>query len=227
MKKIILIAISILSIMTLIGCAVKVTKTSNNTNKETTVNDTAVETEVNNNTTVEETQNNNNRGKDIVKAELKIKDYGVIELELYKDIAPVTVENFVNLVKNDFYDGLTFHRIINGFMIQGGDPLGNGRGGSKDKIFGEFASNGFNNTLPHDRGVISMARSDDPNSASSQFFIMHQKAPHLDGDYAAFGKVTSGIEVVDEICENVIPVDRNGTVLKEDQPVIEYIKIIE
>lgn len=221
MKKIILIAISVLSIMTLVSCAVKVTKTSNNTNKETTSNDTVVET------TVRETQNNNNRGKDIVKAELKIKDYGVIELELYKDIAPVTVENFVNLAKNGFYDGLTFHRIINGFMIQGGDPLGNGMGGSKDKIVGEFASNGFNNNLPHDRGVISMARSGDPNSASSQFFIMHKKAPHLDGDYAAFGKVTSGIEVVDEICENVIPVDRNGTVLKEDQPVIEYIKIID
>ena len=130
---------------------------------------------------------------------------GKIELELYPDIAPETVKNFEELVKDGFYDGLTFHRIIPGFMIQGGDPLGNGMGGSENNIKGEFRANGFNNPLKHERGVISMARANDPNSASSQFFIMHADAPHLDGSYAAFGKVVSGIEVVDEIAS--IPTD--------------------
>ena len=123
-----------------------------------------------------------------------------IKLELYPEYAPKTVANFLKLVKEGFYDGLTFHRIIPGFMIQGGDPKGNGTGGSKEKIPGEFKQNGFpQNTLKHTRGVISMARAYDPNSASSQFFIMHADAPHLDGAYAAFGKVVEGIEVVDEI----------------------------
>lgn len=122
-----------------------------------------------------------------------------IEIELYPEVAPITVANFEKLVKEGFYDGLIFHRVIAGFMIQGGDPTGTGRGGSSERIKGEFASNGVNNTLKHTRGVISMARSMDPNSASSQFFIMHMDAPHLDGDYAAFGKVVSGMDVVDEI----------------------------
>ena len=122
-----------------------------------------------------------------------------IKLELYPEEAPITVENFLELVKNHFYDGLTFHRIISGFMIQGGDPLGTGFGGSDKKIKGEFLANGVNNRIKHVRGVISMARSQNPNSASSQFFIMHADAPHLDGQYAAFGKVVEGIEVVDEI----------------------------
>lgn len=122
-----------------------------------------------------------------------------IKIELYPDKAPITVENFENLVKEGFYNGLGFHRVISGFMIQGGDPLGNGTGGSKKKIKGEFRSNGVQNDIKHVRGVISMARSADPDSASSQFFIMHQDAPHLDGQYAAFGKVVEGIEVVDEI----------------------------
>ena len=126
-----------------------------------------------------------------------------IELELYPEHAPITVANFEKLVKDGFYDGLTFHRVIKGFMIQGGDPLGNGMGGAKENIEGEFKRNGHNNPIKHERGVISMARAFDPNSASSQFFIMHEDAPHLDGSYAAFGHVTSGIEVVDEIanCE--------------------------
>ena len=129
-----------------------------------------------------------------------------IELELYPDAAPKTVANFEKLVSEGFYDGLTFHRVIPGFMIQGGDPLGNGMGGSENKIKGEFSQNGFKkNTLKHERGVISMARAFDPNSASSQFFIMHANAPHLDGAYAAFGKVVSGIEAVDEIA--AIPTD--------------------
>lgn len=119
--------------------------------------------------------------------------------ELYPDVAPITVENFVSLIKEKFFDGIIFHRVIKGFMIQGGDPSGTGMGGSKKTIKGEFLSNGFVNELKHTRGVLSMARTMDPNSASSQFFIMHQDAPHLDGQYAAFGKVVEGIEVVDEI----------------------------
>ena len=137
---------------------------------------------------------------------IEMENGGKIELELYPDAAPKTVANFEKLVSEGFYDGLTFHRVIKGFMIQGGDPLGNGMGGSEKKIHGEFARNGFTgNTLKHKRGVISMARAFDPNSASSQFFIMHADAPHLDGSYAAFGEVVSGIEVVDEIAS--IPTD--------------------
>ena len=124
-----------------------------------------------------------------------------IKLELYPETAPITVKNFEKLVSEGFYDGLIFHRVINGFMIQGGDPEGTGMGGSKEKIKGEFASNGVKNDLKHTRGVISMARSMMKDSASSQFFIMHQDAPHLDGDYAAFGKVIEGMDVVDEIAE--------------------------
>ena len=124
-----------------------------------------------------------------------------IKLELYPDIAPETVANFEKLVNKGFYDGLTFHRVINGFMIQGGCPNGNGTGNSGERIKGEFANNGFKNDLKHTRGVISMARSADPNSASCQFFIMHEDAPHLDGGYAAFGKVIEGMDVVDEIAE--------------------------
>lgn len=122
-----------------------------------------------------------------------------IRLELYPEIAPITVENFLDLVNKGFYNGLTFHRIIPGFMIQGGDPSGNGTGGPGYSIKGEFQSNGVNNTMKHERGVISMARAFDPNSAGSQFFIMHKDAPHLDGEYAAFGKVIEGLEAVDEI----------------------------
>ena len=124
-----------------------------------------------------------------------------IKRELYPEAAPITVKNFEKLVSEGFYDGLIFHRVINGFMIQGGDPEGTGMGGSKEKIKGEFASNGVKNDLKHTRGVISMARSMMKDSASSQFFIMHQDAPHLDGDYAAFGKVVEGMDVVDEIAE--------------------------
>jgi peptidyl-prolyl cis-trans isomerase B (cyclophilin B) len=128
-----------------------------------------------------------------------------IELELYPEHAPETVKNFEELVGRGFYDGLTFHRVIKGFMIQGGDPLGNGMGGAENNIKGEFAANGHNNPIKHTRGVISMARAFNPNSASSQFFIMHKDAPHLDGQYAAFGRVVSGMEAVDEIAS--IPTD--------------------
>ena len=125
---------------------------------------------------------------------IEMNDGKVIKLELDETAAPKTVANFNKLVSEGFYDGLSFHRIIPRFMIQGGDPIGNGTGGSKENIVGEFASNGFNNPIKHVRGVISMARAMDPNSASSQFFIMHADAPHLDGQYAGFGKITEGIE---------------------------------
>ena len=130
---------------------------------------------------------------------IEMDNGGIIKVELDAENAPITVENFEKLVKEGFYDGLTFHRVIKGFMIQGGDPKGNGTGGSSEKIRGEFSDNGVPNNILHERGVISMARSMDPNSASSQFFIMHQDAPHLDGSYAAFGHVVEGMDVVDEI----------------------------
>lgn len=147
-------------------------------------------------------------------------DKGTIKAELYPDIAPITVENFQNLIDAGFYDGLTFHRVIEGFMIQGGDPLGNGTGGSEKTIKGEFSSNGVENNLSHERGVLSMARSSSKNSASSQFFIMHEDAPHLDGEYAAFGKVTDGMDVVDKIATETPVEDENGTVTPENQPKI-------
>ncbi len=136
---------------------------------------------------------------------IEMENGGKIELELYPEAAPKTVANFLKLVGEGFYDGLIFHRVIPGFMIQGGDPLGNGMGGSDENIIGEFKANGHDNPIKHTRGVLSMARAYNPNSASSQFFIMHANAPHLDGQYAAFGKVVSGMEVVDEIAS--IPTD--------------------
>ena len=145
---------------------------------------------------------------------IEIENGGVITAELYPELAPNTVANFVNLVESGFYDGLIFHRVIPGFMIQGGDPQGTGMGGPGYSIKGEFARNGFReNTLRHTRGVLSMARSMMPNSAGSQFFIMHADAPHLDGDYAAFGKVTDGMDVVDRIAST-----RTGM---QDRPVVE------
>ena len=158
--------------------------------------------------------------------EITIKDYGIIKVELDADNAPITVTNFVSLVKGGFYDGLTFHRIIKDFMIQGGDPLGNGTGGSEETIKGEFKNNGVNNTISHVRGVISMARGQDYDSASSQFFIVHKDSTFLDDEYAAFGHVTEGMEIVDKICEDANPTDDNGTIEKENQPIIESIKYI-
>ena len=159
---------------------------------------------------------------------MTVKDYGVIKMELDADVAPITVTNFINLVNRGFYDGLTFHRIIEGFMIQGGDPEGNGTGGSGEQIKGEFASNGYNNTIAHVRGTVSMARgSYSPDSASSQFFIVHEDAPHLDGDYAAFGHVTEGMDVVDKIAKDAKPTDNNGSIDASQQPIISKIEVVE
>lgn len=163
------------------------------------------------------------------KAVITVKNYGEIELELDGDTAPITVKNFITLAKDGFYDGLTFHRIINGYMIQGGDPEGTGYGGSGTNITGEFEKNGIKNNISHEKGVISMARSNAYNSASSQFFIVQEDSDlikkTLDGNYAAFGHVTKGIEVVDAIAQNTQVVDDNGTVLKDMQPIIEKIEI--
>lgn len=158
---------------------------------------------------------------------ITVKDYGNIKLELDADNSPITVTNFVNLVNEKFYDGLTFHRIIKGFMIQGGDPEHNGTGGSSKTIKGEFSENGITNNLSHKRGVISMARSNDMNSASSQFFIVHEDSTFLDGKYASFGVVTEGMDVVDKIAETAITTDENGTVEFKNQPVIESIRVVD
>lgn len=158
---------------------------------------------------------------------IDVKDYGTISLKLDADTAPISVTNFINLAKDGFYDGLTFHRIISGFMIQGGDPKGNGTGGSDQTIKGEFSENGVENDISHVRGTISMARANDPDSASSQFFIVHEDSTFLDGQYAAFGHVTDGMDVVDAICENTPVQDNNGTVKADDQPVITYVTVID
>ena len=159
--------------------------------------------------------------------EIEVQDYGTITLELDGDAAPITVENFTKLAEEGFYDGLTFHRIMSGFMIQGGDPNGNGTGGSGETITGEFANNGVDNSLAHARGTISMARNNiSMDSASSQFFIVHQDSNFLDGDYAAFGHVIEGMDVVDAICEAITNVGSNGEVAPEDQPVITAVRVL-
>ncbi|MBR3906126.1 MAG: peptidylprolyl isomerase [Clostridia bacterium] len=157
-------------------------------------------------------------------AVIEIENYGTLKAELYGHVAPITVENFVKLSNDGFYDGLTFHRIIAGFMMQGGCPLGTGTGGADKDIKGEFSQNGIPNAIKHEKGVLSMARSALPNSASSQFFIMHQAAPYLDGSYAAFGRVTEGLDVVDAVCENAVGGDGNGVLPKANQPVIRSIR---
>ena len=159
--------------------------------------------------------------------EITVRDYGVIKLELNEKVAPITVANFVKLAQDGFYDGLTFHRIMDGFMIQGGDPLGNGTGGASESIQGEFSLNGFDNPISHVKGVISMARAQDPNSASSQFFITVDDATFLDGSYAAFGWVTEGMDVVEQIARDARPIDNNGTIPPEEQPVIESIVVLD
>ena len=158
---------------------------------------------------------------------IDVQDYGTISLELDADTAPISVTNFINLANEGFYDGLTFHRIISGFMIQGGDPNGNGTGGSEKTIKGEFSANGVENDISHVRGVSSMARANDPDSGSSQFFIVHEDSTFLDGQYAAFGHVTDGMDVVDAICEAVPVKDNSGTVAAADQPVITAVTVVD
>lgn len=155
-----------------------------------------------------------------------IKDMGTISVELDADAAPITVTNFVNLAEAGFYDGVTFHRIIEGFMMQGGDPTGTGSGGSEATIIGEFSDNGVENNLSHTRGAISMARSKFYDSASSQFFIVHQDSVSLDGQYACFGYVTEGMDIVDNICENTAGGDYNGIIPVENRPIIETIEVV-
>lgn len=226
-KSYIIIGIVVILMLAVAGIYARINKTTvkneNTTNVENNVNSQNPENSEKNN----ESGENDMYKTGIHHAEMVVKDYGTVKMELYADIAPITVANFAKLVNEGFYNGLTFHRIMSGFMIQGGDPLGNGTGGSDEEIKGEFALNGVENLISHTRGTISMARASAYNSASSQFFIMHQDYTGLDGAYAAFGKVTDGMEVVDKICKNVIPVDNNGTVLKNEQPVIESIKLID
>ena len=163
-----------------------------------------------------------------MKAIIEMKAGGKMVVELDEQAAPITVKNFQKLVGEDFYDGLIFHRVIKDFMIQGGDPKGNGTGGSGTNIKGEFSANGISNPIQHTRGVISMARSQANDSASSQFFIVHQdNQPSLDGLYAAFGYVTKGMDIVDEICTSAKPLDNNGKIAPEAQPVIKDVTIRE
>lgn len=197
MKKWVKVFFVLLTVVSLVGCSSS--KTTEKTKKTKTL-------------------------KGNYQVEIKIKDYGTIYAEIDADTAPITVTNFVNLCKNHFYDGLTFHRIIKDFMIQGGDPNGDGTGGSEETIKGEFSDNGVENPLKHTRGALSMARSQDNDSASSQFFIVQKTASHLDGQYAVFGYVYEGMDIVDKICDDVQVEDNNGTVAKENQPVIESIR---
>ena len=171
------------------------------------------------------TQKSENPVESSYTAIIEVGGYGTITLELDASAAPVTTENFVSLTREGFYDGLTFHRIVEGFMIQGGDPEGNGTGGSEQTIKGGFRENGVENNLSHTRGAISMARSNDYDSASSQFFIVHEDSTFLDGSYSAFGYVTEGMEVVDAICADAEPIDDIGFIAPEKQPMIQSITI--
>lgn len=160
-------------------------------------------------------------------AQIKVKDYGTITMALDSTVALETVSNFVSLAESGFYDGLTFHRIMDGFMIQGGDPKGDGTGGSDKNIKGEFSANGVENPITHVRGAVSMARAQDMDSASSQFFIVQSDSTFLDGQYAGFGYVTDGMDIVDQICKDAKPTDGNGTIPADQQPVIETVKILK
>ena len=229
---------SIIAIMALVvcmfaGCGSKKSNTSSNANSGTSSSESAKQEK----TAVPESTESTDAGSDISSSDdtkqlsgkhhvvIKVKKYGNIKVELDADTAPISVTNFVNLDKKEFYDGLTFHRIIDGFMIQGGDPSGDGTGGSDETIKGEFSDNGVENNISHVRGTISMARSSENDSASSQFFIVQSDSTYLDGQYAGFGTVTSGMDIVDKICKDTPVTDSNGTVEKENQPVIEKITV--
>lgn len=217
MKFITTIIVS-LCMITLIGCGNTTTESESNPSIENNELVNAQEEE----STLEQIELS-----DSIQVAIDIAEYGTITLELDGITAPITVENFVNLASNGFYDGLTFHRIITGFMMQGGCPLGTGTGGSDTTIKGEFSSNGVENSISHVRGSVSMARLQLADSASSQFFIVHEDSTFLDGDYATFGHVISGMEIVDTICENTYVEDNNGTVKVENQPIITTIRILE
>ena len=168
---------------------------------------------------------NNKQSQSVCYADLELENYGTITIRLDADAAPETAANFISLAESGFYDGLTFHRIIDGFMMQGGDPNADGTGGSGTTIKGEFRENGVENDLSHTRGAVSMARSSEYDSASSQFFIVQEDSTYLDGSYAVFGYVTSGMEIVDAICQAAEPIDGNGLIAAEDQPVITSVTI--
>ena len=208
MKKLLTVCLAALLVLSLAGCG-----------KTSVVGITTI--------SKDPSANEESQGVGTHHAEIEIQDYGTITVELDGDAAPITVQNFMDLANDGFYDGLTFHRIISGFMMQGGDPNGNGTGGSENTIKGEFSANGVENTLSHTRGAISMARTQDPDSASSQFFICHADSTFLDGQYACFGYVTDGMDVVDAVCEAAQPTDNNGTIPADQQPVITSIRIID
>ena len=225
MKKITVWLLTLaLAAMMLAGCGSKTdttdtTKTTEETSATDETSDGAADTA--------DTSENEELLTGLHHVTIDVQDYGTISLELDADTAPISVTNFINLANEGFYDGLTFHRIISGFMIQGGDPNGNGTGGSDKTIKGEFSANGVENDISHVRGVISMARANDPDSGSSQFFIVHEDSTFLDGQYAAFGHVTDGMDVVDAICEAVPVQDNNGTVAAADQPVITAVTVVD
>lgn len=238
--KILFLMIAALSMFAMAGCGSKKdagqgtesTPAATETVKETPKIDAEAETSAD--TTAEPVDEGSDDKKDDTEylsgkhhVEIEVKNYGTISVELDADVAPISVTNFVNLAKEGFYDGLTFHRIIDGFMIQGGDPLGNGTGGSDETIKGEFSANGVENNISHVRGTISMARAMDNDSASSQFFIVQSDSLSLDGSYAGFGTVTEGMDIIDKICKDVPVQDDNGTVLAEDQPVITTITVVD
>ena len=217
MKKKLTIVLAVLMVLALCACRNKAAGSTGGTQAES---ETAAQT-------TEQAAEPDGTFQKLRHAEITVKGYGTIKLELDEETAPITVANFVKLAKNGFYNGLTFHRIMDGFMIQGGDPLGNGTGGSDEKIKGEFSQNGVDNPISHVKGVISMARSNQPDSASSQFFITVADATFLDGAYAAFGRVTEGMEVAEKIAKDAKPVDNNGSVKPAEQPVIESIVITD
>ena len=217
MKKTLVMILAALLVLALCACGSKAT---GSTGDSQTKNETAAPAS-------EEASQDDGTFQKVRHAEITVKDYGTIKLELDEGTAPITVANFIKLAKDGFYDGLTFHRIMDGFMIQGGDPRGNGTGGSDEKIKGEFKQNGVDNPISHVKGVISMARSNQPDSASSQFFITVADATFLDGAYAAFGRVTEGMEIAEKIAKDAKPVDNNGSVMPDEQPVIESIVITD
>lgn len=214
MNKMIKTLLAVLMATSLAGCGSSTSFTSS---------DSETETE----NTAAETSGEDDLIHDTVYVEMDIEDYGKVVLELDGSQAPITVTNFVNLVNSQFYDGLTFHRIMDGFMVQGGDPTGTGFGGSSQTIKGEFAQNGVENNISHKTGVISMARSSNMDSASSQFFICVADDEFLDGSYAAFGHVSEGLDVMMQIAKDAEPIDDNGTIPAENQPKINNMKVIE